>query len=228
MRIGILGTGMVGKSVAARLAELDHEVLVGTRDPAATLARDEPHPVYGIPPFRVWHEQHPEVKLGSFADAAAHGELVVNATAGTASLEALRLAGEANLAGKVLIDIANALDYSQGMPPTPLVSTTDSLGERIQRAFPAARVVKALNTMNALLMVNPRQLADGGHTVFVCGDDPEAKGLVTGLLTDGFGWRDVIDLGDLTAARATEMVLPIWLRLWGALQVPMFNLKVVR
>jgi 8-hydroxy-5-deazaflavin:NADPH oxidoreductase len=228
MRIGILGTGMVGKSVAARLAELDHEVLVGTRDPAATLARDEPHPVYGIPPFRVWHEQHPEVKLGSFADAAAHGELVVNATAGTASLEALRLAGEANLAGKVLIDIANALDYSQGMPPTPLVSTTDSLGERIQRAFPAARVVKALNTMNALLMVNPRQLADGGHTVFVCGDDPEAKALVTGLLTDGFGWRDVIDLGDLTAARATEMVLPIWLRLWGALQVPMFNLKVVR
>jgi 8-hydroxy-5-deazaflavin:NADPH oxidoreductase len=93
------------------------------------------------------------------------------------------------------------------------VSTTDSLGERIQRAFPAARVVKALNTMNAVLMVNPRQLADGGHTVFVCGDNPEAKALVTGLLTDGFGWRDVIDLGDLTAARATEMVLPIWLRL---------------
>jgi 8-hydroxy-5-deazaflavin:NADPH oxidoreductase len=227
MRIGILGTGMVGKSVAARLAELDHEVVVGTRDPAVTLASEEPDR-YGNPPFKVWHEQHPEVKLGSFADAAAHGELVVNATAGTASLEALRLAGEANLAGKVLIDIANALDYSQGIPPMPLVSTTDSLGERIQRAFPAVRVAKALNTMSALLMVNPRQLADGGHTVFVCGDDPEAKALVTGLLTDGFGWRDVIDLGDLTAARATEMVLPIWLRLWGALQVPMFNLKVVR
>jgi predicted dinucleotide-binding enzyme len=227
MRIGILGTGMVGKAIAARLAELDHEVLVGTRDPAATLARDEPDR-YGNPPFRVWHEQHPGVKLGTFADAATHGELVVNATAGAASIDALRLAGEANLAGKVLIDIANALDHSRGMPPTPLVSTTDSLGERIQRAFPAARVVKALNTMNALLMADPGQLAGGDHTVFVCGDDPEAKTLVTRLLTDAFGWRDVIDLGDLTAARATELVLPIWLRLLGTLQTPMFNLKVVR
>jgi 8-hydroxy-5-deazaflavin:NADPH oxidoreductase len=227
MRIGILGTGMVGKAVAARLAGLDHEVLVGTRDPAATLAREEPDR-YGNPPFRVWLEQHPDVKLGGFADAAAHGELLVNATAGEASLDALRLAGEANLDGKVLLDVANALDYSRGMPPTPLVSTTDSLGERIQRAFPAARVVKALNTMSALVMVNPRQLADGDHTVFVCGDDAEAKALVTGLLADGFGWRDVIDLGGLSAARGTEMVLPVWRRLWGALQVPMFNFKVVR
>jgi len=228
MRIGILGTGIVGRAVAAKLVELDHEVLVGTRDPAATLARDEPHPVYGIPPFRIWHEQQPDVKLGSFADAAAHGELVVNATAGGASLDALRLAGEANLAGKVLVDIANALDYSRGMPPSLLVANTDSLGERIQRAFPAVKVVKALNTTNALLMVGPRQLADGGHTVFVCGDDAEAKTLVTGLLTEGFGWRDVVDLGDITAARGTEMLLPIWLRLWGALQTPMFNFKVVR
>jgi predicted dinucleotide-binding enzyme len=227
MRIGILGTGMVGKAFAARLTELDHEVLVGTRDPATTLARDEPDR-YGNPPFRVWSQQHPGVKLSSFADAAAHGELVVNATAGEASLDALQLAGEANLAGKVLIDVANALDYSRGMPPAPLVGTADSLGERIQRAFPAARVVKALNTMSAPLMVNPRQLADGDHTVFVCSDDPEAKALVTGLLTDGFGWRDVIDLGHLSAARATEMLLPVWLRLWGALQVPMFNFKVVR
>jgi len=228
MRVGILGTGMVGRAVAAKLVELDHEVLVGTRDPAATLARDQPHPVYGIPPFRVWHEQHPGVKLGTFPDAAAHGELVVNATAGAASLDALRLAGEANLAGKVLVDIANALDYSRGMPPSLLVANTDSLGERIQRAFPAVKVVKALNTMNALLMVNPRQLADGDHTVFVCGDDAEAKALVTGLLTDGFGWRDVVDLGDITTARGSEMLLPIWLRLWGALQMPMFNFKVVR
>jgi predicted dinucleotide-binding enzyme len=108
------------------------------------------------------------------------------------------------------------------------VANTDSLGERIQRAFPAARVVKSLNTMNAVLMVDPRQLADGNHTVFVCGDDPEAKAVVTGLLSDGFGWRDVVDLSDITSARATEMVLPIWLRLWGALQTPMFNFAVVR
>jgi predicted dinucleotide-binding enzyme len=228
MRVGVLGTGMVGQAIAGRLCELGHEVLVGTRDPAATLARDAPHPAYGTPPFRVWHEQHPGVKLATFADAAAHGELVVNATAGAASLDALRLAGEANLAGKVLVDVGNPLDYSRGLPPTPLVGTDDSLGERIQRAFPAARVVKALNTMNALLMVDPRLLADGDHTVFVAGDHPEAKALVTQLLTEGFGWPDVVDLGDITAARAVEMLLPVWLRLLGALQTPMFNFKVVR
>jgi len=227
MRVGILGTGIVGQSIAGRLAELDHEVVVGTRDPATTLARHEPHPVYGNPPFRVWHEQHPSVKLATFADAAAHGELLVNATAGAASLDALRQAGEPNLDGKLLLDIANPLDFSRGMPPSLLVANTDSLGERIQRAFPAAKVVKTLNTMNALIMVNPGQLADGDHHVFVCGDDPEAKAQTTELLT-GFGWGNVIDLGDITAARATEMVLPIWLRLMGALQTPAFNFKVVR
>ena len=227
MRIGVLGTGTVGQALAAKLAEAGHEVVVGTRDPAATLARDQPDG-YGNPPFGTWREQHPEVELGTFADAAGHGELLVNATAGAASVDALGLAGEANLDGKVLIDIANALDFSRGMPPSLLVANTDSLGERIQRAFPGARVVKALNTMNALLMVDPGQLADGDHTVFVCGDDPEAKAAVTQLLTEAFGWRDVIDLGDLTAARATEMVLPIWLRLMGTLRTPGFNFKVVR
>jgi 8-hydroxy-5-deazaflavin:NADPH oxidoreductase len=226
MQIGILGTGMVGQALAAKLAEAGHEVVVGTRDPATTLARDEPDG-YGNPPFRVWHAQHPGVKLASFADAAAHGELLVNATAGAASVDALRLAGQANLAGKVLIDIANALDFSGGMPPSLLVANTDSLAEGIQRAFPAVRVVKALNTMTAGVMVNPGQLGGGDHAVFVCGDDPEAKALVTGILRE-LGWRDVIDLGDLSAARATEMVLPIWLRLMGTLQTPMFNFKVVR
>jgi predicted dinucleotide-binding enzyme len=226
MQIGILGTGMVGQALAAKLAEAGHEVVVGTRDPATTLAREEPDG-YGNPPFRVWHAQHPGVKLASFADAAANGELIVNATAGVASLDALRLAGQANLAGKVLIDIANALDFSRGMPPSLLVANTDSLAEGIQRAFPDIKVVKALNTMTAPIMANPGQLGDGDHAVFVCGDDPEAKALVTGILRE-FGWRDVLDLGDLTAARATEMVLPIWLRLMAALQTPMFNFKVVR
>ena len=226
MRIGVLGTGMVGQVLAAKLAEAGHEVVVGTRDPAATLARQEPDG-YGNPPFSAWHAQHPDVKVGSFADAATHGELVVNATAGAASLDALRLAGEANLHGKVLVDLANALDFSKGMPPSLLVSNTDSLGERLQRAFPDVRVVKSLNTMNALLMADPRQLADGDHTVFVCGDDDEAKAQVTQLLTEAFGWRDVIDLGDLSAARATEMVLPVWLRLMGTLRTPAFNIKVV-
>ena len=123
MRVGILGTGIVGQSIAGRLAELDHEVVVGTRDPATTLARHEPHPVYGNPPFRVWHEQHPSVKLATFA-AAAHGELLVNATAGAASLDALGQAGEPNLDGKLLLDIANPLEFSQGMPPSLLVANT--------------------------------------------------------------------------------------------------------
>ena len=227
MRIGVLGTGMVGQVLAAKLAGTGYEVTVGTRDPAATLARQEPDG-YGNPPFSAWHAQHPDVKVGSFADAASHGELVVNATAGAASLDALRLAGEANLHGKVLVDLANALDFSKGMPPSLLVANTDSLGERLQRAFPDVKVVKSLNTMNALLMADPGQLADGDHTVFVCGDDDEAKAQVTQLLTEAFGWRDVIDLGDLSAARATEMVLPIWLRLMGTLRTPAFNFKVVR
>jgi predicted dinucleotide-binding enzyme len=227
MRVGVLGTGMVGQAIAGKLAELGHEVVVGTRDPAATLARQEPD-FYGNPPIGTWLEQHPKVRLAGLADAAAHGELVVNATAGAAALEALRLAGEANLDGKVLVDVANPLDFSQGMPPSLSVANTDSLAEQLQRAFPAARVVKTLNTVNAQLMVNPRLVADGDHSVFVCGDDPEAKALVTGLLTEGFGWRDVIDLGDITAARGAEMLMPIWLRLMGGLGSPMFNFKIVR
>jgi 8-hydroxy-5-deazaflavin:NADPH oxidoreductase len=167
------------------------------------------------------------VRLGAFAEAAAHGEMVVNATAGTVSLEALEMAGEDNLNGKILIDVSNPLDFSRGMPPTLWVSNTDSLGERIQRRFPEAKVVKTLHTMNAYLMVDPAQLAGADHTVFVCGGDAEAKAEV-GELLRSFGWTDIIDLGDITTARGTEMVMPIWLRLFGALQKPVFNFKIVR
>jgi predicted dinucleotide-binding enzyme len=153
--------------------------------------------------------------------------MIVNATAGAVSLEALEQAGEDNLSGKVLIDISNPLDFSKGMPPTLSVVNTDSLGEQIQRRFPEAKVVKTLHTMNAYLMVDPAQLAGGDHTVFVSGDDPEAKAAVTDLLRS-FGWTDIIDLGDITTARGTEMVLPVWLRLFGALQKPVFNFKIVR
>jgi 8-hydroxy-5-deazaflavin:NADPH oxidoreductase len=226
VRFGILGTGVVGKTIAARLAALGHEVMVGTRDPAETLSRTEPD-TYGNPPFSAWQEEHPEVRLGTFGEAAAHGEMVVNATAGAVSLEALEEAGEANLNGKILIDVANPLDFSKGMPPTLSVSNTDSLGEQIQRRFPEAKVVKTLNTMNAHLMVNPAQLSATDHTVFVCGDDAEAKAQVTELLRS-FGWTDIIDLGDITTARGTEMLLPIWVRLFGVLQKPIFNFKIVR
>jgi predicted dinucleotide-binding enzyme len=226
VRFGILGTGAVGKTIAARLAGLGHEVMVCTRDPEETMSRTEPDP-YDNPPFSAWQEEHSEVRLGMFAEAAAHGEMIVNATAGAVSLEALEQAGEDNLNGKVLIDIANPLDFSKGMPPSLSVSNTDSLGEQIQRRFPEAKVVKTLHTMNAHLMVDPAQLAAADHTVFVSGGDSEAKGKVSELL-QSLGWTDIIDLGDISTARGTEMLLPIWLRLFGALQKPIFNFKIVR
>ena len=227
MKIGVLGTSMVGQVLSGKLVELGHDVMVGTRDVAKTLAHTDPHP-FGFPAFSVWQKQNPSVKLGSFAAAAAHGEVVFNATSGTGSLEALQMAGEANLNGKVLVDIAEPIDFSQGMPPSLSVSNTDSLGEQIQGAFPNVKVVKTLNTVTAFLMVNPAMVANGDHTMFVCGNDAAAKAQVTGWLQDWFGWKDVLDLGDITSARGTEMYLPIWLRLWGALGTGMFNIKVVR
>jgi predicted dinucleotide-binding enzyme len=226
MRFGVLGTGVVGKTIAARLAGLGHEVMVGTRDPEETMSRREPDR-YGNPPFGAWQGEHPDVALGTFAEAASHGEVVVNATAGAVSLEALERAGEENLSGKVLMDISNPLDFSKGMPPTLSVVNTDSLGEQIQRRFPEARVVKTLHTMNARLMFDPARLAGGDHTVFVSGDAPEAKAAVADLLRS-FGWRDIVDLGDITTARGTEMMLPVWVRLFGALEKPLFNFKIVR
>jgi predicted dinucleotide-binding enzyme len=226
VRFGILGTGVVGKTIAAQLTGLGHEVVIGTREPEETMSRTEPD-AYGNPPFGAWKEEHPEVRLGTFGEAAAHAEMVVNATAGAVSLEALEQAGEDNLNGKIVIDVANPLDFSKGMPPTLSVSNTDSLGEQIQRRFPEARVVKTLHTMNAYLMVDPAQLAATDHTVFVSGDDAEAKARVTELLRS-FGWTDIIDLGDISTARGTEMLLPIWVRLFGVLQKSIFNFKIVR
>lgn len=226
MKIAVLGTGKAGQSVAGRLAELGHEVMVGTRDVAATMARTAPEG-WGSPPFSTWSAAHSTVGVGTFADAAAGADLIVNAASGAATMTVLDAAGRDNLAGKVLVDIANPLDVSAGFPPTLSVKDTDSLGEQIQAAFPEARVVKTLNTVTAALMVHPRRLADGGHSVFVSGNDSEAKATVVDLLTS-FGHTDVIDLGDITTARGTEMFLPLWLRLMGALNSPYFNIKVVR
>jgi predicted dinucleotide-binding enzyme len=226
MKIAVLGTGVVGQAIGAKLADLGHEVMIGTRDAAETLARQAPGQ-YGQPPFSAWLQQHPGVRLGSYAEAAAHGEVVVNATNGMGSLDALRQAGEANLNGKVLIDISNPLDFSHGMPPSLFVSNTDSLAEQIQRAFPRARVVKTLNTVTASLMVDPGQVAGGEHTIFLSGNDPAAKAQVAGWLATWFGWKHILDLGDISTARGVEMYLPLWLRLWGALGSGMLNIRVV-
>ena len=225
MKIAVLGTGMVGQALAGRLSGLGHDVTIGTRDPQATLARTEPDGM-GNPPFSAWAADHSDVSLATFADAAASAELVVNATNGYGALPALEAAGADNLAGKVVLDISNPLDFSQGFPPTLFVKDTDSLAEQLQRAFPQARVVKTLNTLNANLMVDPAALG-AESSVFVSGDDADAKRTVTELL-QSFGHTDVIDLGDITTARGSEMLLPIWVRLMGVLGTASFNFRVVR
>ena len=198
----MLGTGVVGTTIAGKLRQLGHDVLIGSR----TAGED------AVP----------------FADAAAHGELVFNCTNGSASLDALNAAGAENLAGKVLIDVANALDFSQGRPPLVGVSTGDSLGEQIQRAFPEARVVKALNTVNANVMVDPG-IVPGEHDLFMSGNDEQAKAQVAELL-QSFGWpaERILDLGDITGARAQELYVALWVRLMGVVGSADFNIRVAR
>ncbi|HEY0643076.1 MAG TPA: NAD(P)-binding domain-containing protein [Nocardioides sp.] len=225
MDIAVLGTGAVGRSVAGGLARIGHSVTIGTRDPGATLARTEPDQM-GNPPFATWHADHGGITLTTYADAAAGAELVVLAGNGNAALDMLTAAGAEHLAGKVLLDITNPLDFSAGFPPTLFVKDTDSLGEQVQAAFPEARVVKSLNTLTAPLMVDPGLLGEA-TTVFVSGDDAAAKATVTEILT-GLGHQDVIDLGGIETARGVEMWLPLWLRTMGALGTGMFNIKVVR
>ena len=224
MRYAVLGTGGVGRAVAAKLASLGHEVVVGTRDPERTLARTDTDRV-GNPPFAVWQREHDTVRLATFAEAVEGADAVVNATSGGTSLDALTAAGAGHLAGKLLIDIANPLEFSTGTPALDPVNT-DSLAEQIQRAFPEAKVVKTLNTMNADVMVEP-SLVPGPHDVFVSGDDAAAKQAVTDLLVS-FGWprESVLDLGDITSARGAEMLVAVWLRLYGALGHATFNFHV--
>jgi predicted dinucleotide-binding enzyme len=226
MKIAVLGTGSVGPALAAALSALGHDVVVGTRDPEATLARTEPGATGG-PAFSQWHASHPDIPVATFADAAAASELVVNATNGMASLKVLAEAGTANLAGKIVMDVANPLDFSRGFPPSLNPVNTDSLAEEIQRAFPEAKVVKTLNTMTNSVMVDPGRVAGGDHTVFVSGNDAGAKTAVTEILT-ALGHKDVLDLGDITTARGAEMIMPLWLRVWGALGTGEFNFKIAR
>jgi predicted dinucleotide-binding enzyme len=214
MRIAILGTGIVGKTLGTALAKRGHEVRMGSRKAGGEKAR-------------AWvKETGGQASEGSFADAAGFGEIVFNCTAGQASLDALRQAGPLNLRGKILIDVSNPLDFSKGMPPTLSVCNNDSLGEQIQKAFPETHVVKTLNTVTTAVMVDPA-LIPGPHTMFVSGNDSNAKNAVTKLLKEEFGWKEILDLGDLSAARAQEMYLPLWLRLYMKLQTANVNIHVV-
>ncbi len=215
MKIGIFGTGVVGQTIGTKLVNLGHEVRMGGRAAANEKAL-------------AWASASGEhASVGTFGDAASFGEILFNCTSGLASLQALALAGAENMNGKILIDVANPLDFSKGFPPTLSVCNDDSLGEQIQRAFPEVKVVKTLNTTNCQIMVNPA-LVEGSHDMFVSGNDAEAKAKVGEILCDWFGWQTVIDLGDITTCRGTEQLLPIWVRLMGALQTPMFNFHIAR
>jgi 8-hydroxy-5-deazaflavin:NADPH oxidoreductase len=226
MKIGILGTGSVGQALAGRLAGLGHEVVIGTRNVADSLARTTPDN-WGNPAIGTWAQNNPAVKLVTFTAAAAFSDgLIIHAMNGHAAIESLKMAGEQHLNGKILVDITNPLDFSKGFPPSLFVSNTDSLGEQIQAAFPALKVVKTLNTMSNPVMINPSAVP-GDHSVFVSGNDAKAKAQVSALL-QSLGWatNNIIDLGDITTARGTEQLLPIWVRLYGQLKTPMFNFHI--
>lgn len=218
MKIAVLGTGMVGDTIGSRLIGVGHEVKMGSRTADNEKAKA----------FVAKHVG--KASAGTFADAAAFGEIIFNCTAGAASVEALKMAGVTNIGEKIIVDIANPLDFSKGAPPSllPTLNNTHSLGEEIQKNFPSAKVVKTLNTMWCGLMVNPAMISGGDHTNFICGNNDGAKQKVKEILNE-FGWRNenILDLGDISSARGTEAVLPIWLRIWQATQNGAFNFKVV-
>ncbi len=217
MKVAVLGTGMVGEAIASKLVTLGHEVTMGSRSATSEKGRE-------------WaaSTQSANAQVATFAEATRNAELVFHAARGTAALEVLTLAGAENLAGKILIDVSNPLDFSHGMPPSLTVCNTDSLGEQIQKAFPEAKVIKTLNTVTAPLMVNAAEVP-GDHTLFVSGNDAAAKQFVEEtVLREWFGWRSVIDLGDITTARGTEMYLALWVRIWGALGTASFNVQINR
>lgn len=225
MKIAMIGGGGVAQTLAAKLLANGHDVVIGIRSVTdAELTKDRQM----AQPLKDWAKATGG-RVVTLAEAAAHGEIVFNATTGEGSLAALSEAGADRLAGKVLIDVANPLDFSQGMPPFLALeySGPNSLGETIQKAFPKSHVVKAFNTIAAAVMVNP-SLIPGAHDLFIAGNDTGAKATVSALATKEFGWKTVVDLGDIVGARASEALLPIWLRLWMTLGTPMVNLHVAK
>lgn len=230
MKIAILGTGSVGRALASKFEEVGHEVTMGTRD-VKEKEESKEKDIYGSPSFGEWHKENSRIPLKTYDQAAAWCELAVNATKGSATLKALGMAGKNNLQGKILIDVSNPLDFSKGMPPflIPELSNTNSLGEEIQKTFPETRVVKTFNTMWNGLMVNPGLIGGGDHVNYISGNDTQSKATVRELLKQ-FGWSDssLVDLGDISASRATESVLLLWLRVMNTIQTGAFNFRIVK
>lgn len=208
MKIGILGTGGVGRTLAAKLNSLGHEIVIGTRNVEDTLARTSPDGM-GAPPFKVWHSQNPKVKLVKFSEAASFGEVLFLATFGDKTAEAISLAGKQNFDNKVVVDVTNPLDFSQGVPPKFTVTLGNSLGEQIQKQISNAKVVKAFNTIGAHIIVNPMR-EEGSPDLFIAGNDDDAKKKFIGL-AEQMGWQSVIDLGDISQAFWLEANAMLWI-----------------
>jgi 8-hydroxy-5-deazaflavin:NADPH oxidoreductase len=220
MRVAVLGTGVVGRTLAGELARRGDDVAVGTREPTRTRQANEE--------LSLLLAEHPTITLKSFNAAVLDADLVIVAVGGTHALDAIADADPAALSGRLVLDVSNPLDFTDGFPPTLSISNTSSLGEQIQAAAPGALVVKALNTVNVGVMVEPGKVGAGEHDLLICGNDVDAKRQVLEFLQTRFGWRHAIDLGDITNARGTEMYLALWTRLLGALGTADFNVRVVR
>jgi predicted dinucleotide-binding enzyme len=215
MKIGILGSGIVGETLGSALVARGHEVKMGSRGATNEKAA-------------AWAgKAGAKASHGTFADAAAFGEVVILCTNGGGAVEAAKAAAP-GLKGKVVIDTTNPLDFSKGFPPSLFFRGDDSLGEQVQKAVPDAKVVKALNTINAVVMTDPAKVGGGEHDLLIAGNDDAAKAKVKELLGAWFGWKHVVDLGDITGARATETYLALWVRLYGTLKTPDFSIKIVR
>jgi predicted dinucleotide-binding enzyme len=219
MKIGVLGTGVVGEAIATALISKGHNVMMGSRSAGNEKAKS-------------WKKKAGEhASEGTFNDAALHGELIFICLNGEYTLEAIIGVNAENLTNKIVVDITNPLDFTQGMPPRILEDfRIESLGEQVQSAIPQAYVVKALNTINYNLMVDARKVAGGNHNIFICGNDPDAKNKVKHFLVDNFHWtpEGLVDLGDIKAARCTEAIVPFWVMVWQSLGTPLFNFKVVK
>jgi 8-hydroxy-5-deazaflavin:NADPH oxidoreductase len=225
MKIAILGGGSVGQTLAAKLAANGHDVQLGIR--AVNQAELDKERNFA-PSLSEWLKTT-TASVVTMANAAKHGEIVFNATQGEHAIAALALAGEDNLTGKILIDVSNPLDFSHGMPPAllPEYNGFTSLGEEIQKAFPNTKVVKAFNTVSAMAMVDA-SFVTGDHDLILAGNDEDAKKAVENLARSEFGWESFVDLGDIVGARASENLLPLWVRLWMLGGSPAVNLKLVR
>jgi NADPH-dependent F420 reductase len=224
MKIAVLGTGMVGRAHAAKLSELGHQVMIGTRDVHESLAKAESGRM--AEPFGEWAEKHPKVRVANFADAAKHGEIIFEALSGQVAVKTLAQL-KPDLDGKILIEVANPLDFSSGELKLT-VCNDDSLGEQIQKTLPGTKVVKAFNTMNASVQTDPASVAGGGHHLFVAGEDKSAKQRVADIAGDWYGWKNIIDLGGIKSARGMEMILPIWLNLSGVMGTAKINFKIAK